>query len=91
MNGKRILVSAEKDPPVLPWKEHKIDIVIECTGIFNTIEKASKHIEAGAKKVILSSPAKDGMPTFVMGVNHENYDLQTHHVMFQTLHVQQTV
>jgi glyceraldehyde 3-phosphate dehydrogenase len=81
VNGKRILVSAEKDPSVLPWKEHKIDIVIECTGIFNTIEKASKHIEAGAKKVIISSPAKDGMPTFVMGVNHESYNPETDHVV----------
>lgn len=81
VNGKRILVSAEKDPSVLPWKEHKIDIVIECTGIFNTIEKASKHIEAGAKKVILSSPAKDGMPTFVMGVNHESYNPETDHIV----------
>ncbi len=81
VNGKRILVSAEKDPSVLPWKEHKIDIVIECTGIFNTIEKASKHMEAGAKKVILSSPAKDGMPTFVMGVNHESYNPETDHIV----------
>jgi len=81
VNGKRILVSAEKDPSVLPWKEHKIDIVIECTGIFNTIEKASKHIEAGAKKVILSSPAKDDMPTFVMGVNHESYNPETDHIV----------
>ena len=90
VNGKRIRVSAEKDPSVLPWKEHKIDIVIECTGIFNTIEKASKHIEAGAKKVILSSPAKDGMPTFVMGVNHESIILKQT-MLYPTLHVQQTV
>ena len=81
VNGKRIRVSAEKDPSVLPWKEHKIDIVIESTGIFNTIEKASKHIEAGAKKVILSAPAKDGMPTFVMGVNHESYNPETDHIV----------
>ena len=78
---KRVRVYAEKDPSVLPWKELEIDIVIECTGIFSTIEKASKHIEAGAKKVILSSPAKDGMPTFVMGVNHETYNPETDHIV----------
>ena len=78
---REFVVYAEKDPAVLPWREHGVDIVIECTGIFNTIEKASKHIEAGAKKVILSSPAKDDMPTFVMGVNHESYNPETDHIV----------
>ncbi|QUG42650.1 type I glyceraldehyde-3-phosphate dehydrogenase [Psychrobacillus sp. INOP01] len=81
VNGKNIRVFAEKDPSALPWKEQEIDIVIECTGIFSTTEKASKHIEAGAKKVILSQPAKDDMPTFVMGVNADQYNPETDHVI----------
>lgn len=81
VNGKNIRVFAEKDPAALPWKEQEIDIVIECTGIFSTTEKASKHIEAGAKKVILSQPAKDDMPTFVMGVNADQYNPETDHVI----------
>ena len=81
VNGKNIRVFAEKDPSALPWKEQQVDIVIECTGIFSTTEKASKHIEAGAKKVILSQPAKDDMPTFVMGVNADQYNPATDHVI----------
>ena len=81
VNGQSIRVYAEKDPSALPWKEHEVDIVIECTGIFSTTEKASKHIEAGAKKVILSQPAKDDMPTFVMGVNADKYNPETDHVI----------
>ena len=81
VNGKNIRVFAEKDPSALPWKEQEIDIVIECTGIFSTTEKASKHIEAGAKKVILSQPAKDDMPTFVVGVNADKYNPETDHVI----------
>ncbi|MEI4770462.1 type I glyceraldehyde-3-phosphate dehydrogenase [Psychrobacillus sp. FJAT-51614] len=81
VNGKNIRVFAEKDPSALPWKEQEVDIVIECTGIFNTTEKAGKHIEAGAKKVILSAPAKDNMPTFVMGVNADKYNPETDHVV----------
>lgn len=81
VNGKKIRVFAEKDPSALPWKEQQVDIVIECTGIFSTTEKASKHIEAGAKKVILSQPAKDDMPTFVMGVNADQYNPETDHVI----------
>jgi len=81
VNGKNIRVFAEKDPAALPWKEEQVDIVIECTGIFSTTEAASKHIEAGAKKVILSQPAKDDMPTFVMGVNADQYNPATDHVI----------
>ncbi|MFF2755328.1 type I glyceraldehyde-3-phosphate dehydrogenase [Psychrobacillus sp. NPDC058041] len=81
VNGKQIRVFAEKDPAALPWKEQEIDIVIECTGLFSTADKAGKHIEAGAKKVILSQPAKDNMPTFVMGVNADNYNPETDHVI----------
>lgn len=81
VNGKNIRVFAEKDPSALPWKEEQVDIVIECTGIFSTTQAASKHIEAGAKKVILSQPAKDDMPTFVMGVNEDQYNPATDHVV----------
>ncbi|MEK5147997.1 type I glyceraldehyde-3-phosphate dehydrogenase [Psychrobacillus sp. FSL K6-4615] len=81
VNGKNIRVFAEKDPSALPWKEEQVDIVIECTGIFSTTQAASKHIEAGAKKVILSQPAKDDMPTFVMGVNADQYNPATDHVI----------
>ena len=81
VNGKHIRVYAEKDPAALPWKKEGVDIVIESTGVFNTIEKAGKHLEAGAKKVILSSPAKDNMPTFVMGVNADKYNPEVDHVV----------
>ncbi|MBD7945675.1 MULTISPECIES: type I glyceraldehyde-3-phosphate dehydrogenase [Psychrobacillus] len=81
VNGKNIQVFAEKDPSVLPWKDLGVDIVIESTGVFSTVEKAGKHLEAGAKKVILSAPAKDNMPTFVMGVNEEKYNPETDHVV----------
>ena len=81
VNGKNIEVFAEKDPSVLPWKDLGVDIVIESTGVFSTVEKAGKHIEAGAKKVILSAPAKDNMPTFVMGVNEDKYNPETDHVV----------
>ena len=81
VNGKHIRVYAEKDPAALPWKKEGVDIVIESTGVFNTIEKAGKHLEAGAKKVILSSPAKDNMPTFVVGVNADKYNPEVDHVV----------
>ena len=79
VNGKKVRVYAEKDPSVLPWKD--LDIVIESTGIFRDVESAGKHLEAGAKKVIVSSPGKSGMSTFVMGVNHETYNAETDHVV----------
>lgn len=81
VNGKEIKVFSEKDPAQLPWKDLGIDIVLESTGIFTTEEKASKHIEAGAKKVILSAPGKDGMKMLVMGVNEDSYDPSEHHVV----------
>jgi glyceraldehyde 3-phosphate dehydrogenase len=81
VDGKEIKVFAEKDPAQLPWKEHNIDIVLESTGIFTTEEAASKHIEAGAKKVILSAPGKNGMKMLVMGVNEETYNPEEHHVV----------
>lgn len=81
VDGKKVRVYAEKDPSVLPWKDLEIDIVIESTGIFRDVESAGKHLEAGAKKVIVSSPGKSGMSTFVMGVNHETYNADTDHVV----------
>ncbi|MBD8033843.1 type I glyceraldehyde-3-phosphate dehydrogenase [Solibacillus merdavium] len=74
VNGKRIQVYSEKDPAKLPWGEIGVDVVLECTGRWRSMEEVSKHIEAGAKKAILSAPAKGDMPTYVMGVNHTDYD-----------------
>jgi glyceraldehyde 3-phosphate dehydrogenase len=77
VNGKRIRVFSEKDPLNLPWGELGVDVVLECTGKFRSMEDVSKHVQAGAKKAILSAPAKGEMPTFVMGVNEEEYDPDT--------------
>src|SRR3989338_5827590 len=74
INGKKIQVTAEKDPTKLPWKDLKVDVVLECTGKFTSKDDASLHLKAGAKKVIISAPSKGGAPTFVIGVNHKNYD-----------------
>jgi len=75
VNGKKIPITCEKDPTQLPWGKLNCDIVFECTGIFRDSTTAAKHITAGAKKVIISAPAKgDDVPTFVMGVNHEEYN-----------------
>lgn len=74
VNGKRVQVLSEKDPANLPWGELDIDIVIESTGRFRSMEDVSKHVQAGAKKAILSAPAKGEMPTYVMGVNHTEYN-----------------
>lgn len=71
VNGKKIRVCAEKDPAALPWKELGVDIVIESTGIFTSKEKAGKHLEAGAKKVIISAPAENPDITVVLGVNDD--------------------
>ncbi len=71
VNGKTIRVTAEKDPANLKWGEVGAEVVIESTGLFLTLESAQKHIDAGAKKVVMSAPAKDDTPTFVMGVNNK--------------------
>ena len=71
VNGQKIRVTAEKDPANLKWSEVGAEIVVESTGLFLTMADAQKHITAGAKKVVLSAPAKDDTPTFVMGVNHK--------------------
>ena len=73
VDGKTCLVLSEKDPEKLPWKELNVDYVIESTGLFTTLEGASKHLTAGAKRVIITAPAKGEIPTFVMGVNEKKY------------------
>lgn len=72
IGGKKIPVYAEKDPASLPWKEHAIDVVIESTGFFTHRDDAAKHVEAGAKRVVISAPGKE-VPTYLMGVNHKKY------------------
>jgi glyceraldehyde 3-phosphate dehydrogenase len=78
VNGKTIRVTAEKDPANLKWNEVGAEVVIESTGLFLTQESAQKHIDAGAKKVVMSAPAKDDTPTFVMGVNHKQLKADQH-------------
>ncbi|MGO8754018.1 MAG: type I glyceraldehyde-3-phosphate dehydrogenase [Gallionellaceae bacterium] len=73
VNGKKIRLTAERDPAKLKWNEVGVDIVIECTGFFLTKETCQKHIDAGAKKVVQSAPSKDDTPMFVYGVNHSKY------------------
>lgn len=81
VDGKEVKVYAEKDPSCLPWKELGVDIVIESTGRFTDAQKAKAHLNAGAKKVIISAPAKGEDITIVMGVNEEKYDPQEHHIL----------
>ena len=77
VNGKTIRVTAETDPANLPWGDVGADVVVESTGIFLTAEKAQGHIDAGAKKVVMSAPSKDDTPMFVMGVNDDAYNGET--------------
>lgn len=81
VNGKVVKVLAEKDPASLPWKDLGVDIVVESTGRFTEKDKAMAHIKAGAKKVIISAPAKNEDITIVMGVNQDKYDPANHHVI----------
>jgi glyceraldehyde 3-phosphate dehydrogenase len=81
VNGKLVKVLAEKDPASLPWKDMGVDIVVESTGRFTEKDKAMAHIKAGAKKVIISAPAKNEDVTIVMGVNQDKYDPANHHVI----------
>ena len=73
VGGKKIPVFAQKDPAMLPWKDLKVDVVLECTGFFRDVEGAGKHLTAGAKKVVISAPAKGEIKTLVKGVNEKNY------------------
>lgn len=81
VNGRSISVTAIKDPAQLPWKSQGVDIVAECTGLFRDRESAAKHLSAGARKVIISAPAKDPDATIVMGVNSSQYDPKQHDVI----------
>lgn len=81
VDGQAIDALAEPDPAKLPWKDLGVEIVLECTGRFNDPAKAQAHIDAGAKKVILSAPGKGDVPTFVMGVNNELYNPETDHII----------
>jgi glyceraldehyde 3-phosphate dehydrogenase len=81
VNGSDILVVSAKSPAELPWKALGVDIVIESTGLFTEAEKAKGHLAAGAKKVIISAPAKNEDVTVVMGVNHEKYDASKHNII----------
>jgi glyceraldehyde 3-phosphate dehydrogenase len=77
IDGTRIKYFSETDPANLPWKELGVDVVLECTGVFETLEKNQKHLDAGAKKVVMSAPAKDDTPTFLLGVNDNAYGGET--------------
>lgn len=81
VNGKKIKYTKIKDPTTLPWKELGVDIVMECTGVFTDKEGATKHIQAGAKRVIISAPATNADLTVVYGINHEQYDSKKHTVI----------
>jgi glyceraldehyde 3-phosphate dehydrogenase len=81
VGGRDIAVTAIKDPKELPWKSHGVDVVLECTGLFTDKNKAVAHVEAGAKKVLISAPAKNHDLTVVIGVNDHQYDAAKHHVV----------
>jgi glyceraldehyde 3-phosphate dehydrogenase len=84
VGGKKIPVTAEKDPSKLPWRELEVDVVLECTGVFTKREQMQLHLDAGARKVLLSAPAKSDKDvdlTVVLGVNHEAYDRDRHHIV----------
>ena len=81
VQGKKIDIVSEREPENLPWKKYDIDLVVESTGLFTDREKASFHLKAGAKKVVISAPAKGDIPTFVLGVNHEKYNPESDHIV----------
>ncbi len=81
VQGKKIQVLQEKDPEKLPWRRLEVDIVLECSGLFTSKEKAEKHLKAGAKKVIISAPADDADVTICMGINNSTYEPSRHHVI----------
>jgi glyceraldehyde 3-phosphate dehydrogenase len=81
VDGKKIGVISEREPAKLPWKDLGVEIVFECTGLFRDRAQASKHLDAGAKKVLISAPATEPDITVVIGVNHKQYDPKRHHVI----------
>ncbi len=81
VGGRKVMVTASKDPSQIPWGDMEVDIVMECTGIFRDRQGASRHLEAGAKKVLISAPASDPDITIVMGVNNDMYDPSSHHII----------
>ena len=81
VNGKELKVLCQRDPSLLPWKELGVYLAVESTGFFRTREKASKHLEAGAKKVLISAPAGDPDITIVLGVNDNLYDKEKHNIL----------
>jgi glyceraldehyde 3-phosphate dehydrogenase len=81
VDGREVRVLAERDPANLPWGELGVDVVVESTGFFTARDKATLHLDAGAKKVIISAPAKDPDITIVLGVNDDRYDPEAHHVI----------
>jgi len=81
VDGKSIDVTSVKDPATIPWNDFGVDIVAECTGLFRDHENASKHLAAGARKVIISAPAQEPDVTIVMGVNSNQYDPRNHHII----------
>src|SRR5205807_1831571 len=81
VNGREVRVCAQKDPAALPWKELGVGVVVESTGIFRDTATASKHLQAGAKKVIITAPAKDPDVTIVLGVNEDAYEPSRHRII----------
>ena len=81
VNGKEMQIYTEKEPARLPWNDNGVETVFECTGLYRERDKAADHLEAGAKKVIISAPAKGPDTTIVMGVNHHEYDPERHHIV----------
>lgn len=81
VNGKTIKCVSDRNPEKLPWKDWGIDLIIEATGVFTSKEGALKHVNAGAKKVLITAPGKNEDGTFVMGVNHHDYDHNIHHII----------
>ncbi len=81
VDGDEIRVLSERDPGSLPWADMGVDIVFEATGLFRTREKAQPHLDAGAKKVVITAPAKGEDVTVVLGVNHKDYDPDSHHII----------
>jgi len=81
VNSRKVKVFAEKDPANLPWKDLEVDLVVESTGLFTDADKASAHIKGGAKKVIITAPAKGEDITIVLGVNEDKYDPAKHHII----------